>query len=410
MKSLHVAAMPFPSVQGTQAAVRAMIEAEHTRALAPELLTYAHAGYELSVPWPIHRIANLTRDRSLRSGPSWRKVVADAQLAVAARRILGRVRPDVVIAHHVEAAAAALTARARPLVFVAHTALGPELPAYLPARAKALASRAGEALDVTLIRKADAVGAVSPQLAERLSAAASREVTYLPVPWSVPPSIEPSERAKARTRFGIAPTAPILLYAGNLDAYQGVDVLARAFAVLRERRPDARLLIATASEPGPLEQALWSLGCANSVTFAPLTDEPDRRVAHAAADAVCVPRKIEGGLPIKLLDALARGVPTVVTRRATAGLPLEGAALVAADDDPEALAAAALIAVGAREASADLGRRGVDYVREHHGPDRYVEAMRALAGQALAGRALAGQALAGRALDSAPRGSRGGTP
>ncbi len=378
MKVLHVAAMPFPSVQGTQAAVRAMIEAEHSDDRAPELLTYAHAGYELATPWPIHRIRDLTRDRSLTSGPSWRKVVADAQLAVAARRIVRELRPRAIVAHHVEAATAALTARARPLVFVAHTALGPELPAYLPARARAIAVRAGEALDVSLVRRADAVGAVSPILAERLSSIAERDVAYLPIPWSIAPPIEPSERIKARTRFDIPPAAPVLLYAGNLDAYQGVDLLARAFAIVRERRPDARLVIATASDHAALEQALWSLGCAGAVTFAPLADEPDRRVAHAAADAVCIPRAIDGGLPIKLLDALARGVPTVATRRATAGLALGGAALVAADDDAEALAAAALIAVGAREASADLGRRGVEYVRREHAKERYLEAMDAL--------------------------------
>jgi glycosyltransferase involved in cell wall biosynthesis len=375
MKVLHVAAMPFPSVQGTQAAVLAMLEAEHADDRAPELLTYAHAGYEAAVPWPIHRIADLTRDRSLRSGPSWRKIVADAQLIVASRRIARERRVRAVVAHHVEAAAAALAARARPLVFVAHTALGPELPAYLPARAKSIAARAGDALDLSLAARADAVGAVSPWLASRLAGAASREVTYLPVPWSVAPPIEPSERAKARTRFGIAATAPVLLYAGNLDAYQGVELLARAFAIVRERRPDAHLVVASASDHAAIEQTLWSLGCAGAVTFAPLADEPDRRVAHAAADAVCVPRAIEGGLPIKLLDALARGVPTVATRRATAGLTLGGAALVAADDDAEALAAAALIAVSAREASADLGRRGVEYVRREHAKERYLEAM-----------------------------------
>ncbi len=382
MSVLHVAAMPFPTVQGTQAAVRAMIEAEHEAGLGPELVTYAHGGYELTPPWAIHRIADVAGDRSLRSGPSWRKVVADAQLAVAVRRVAGSLSPEVVVAHHVEAAAAALAARARPLVFVARTALGPELPTYLPERAAKLAARAGGALDVALARRAGAVAAVSPRLAAMLSEHAGREVRYLPVPWSVPPAIEPGERQKARTRFALSATAPVLLYAGNLDAYQGLDRLARAFAIVRGQREDARLLVATASEPDPLERALWSLGCRDAVTFAPLADEPDRRAAHAAADAVLVTRAVAGGLPIKLLDALARGAPTVATRRATADLALDGAAMVTADDDPEALAAAALILTQARETAGELGRRGADYVRREHSAARYLEAMRACAGAA----------------------------
>lgn len=375
MSVLHVAAMPFPTVQGTQAAVRAMLDAEHAAGRETALLTYAHAGYELSPAWPIHRIADISRDRSLRSGPSWRKLVSDAQLVLASRRVARERRATAVIAHHVEAATAVLAAGLRPFIFVAHTALGPELPIYLPERARGIAARAGEMLDVLLARRADAVLAVSPRLAERLASISGRDVHYVPVPWTIPPAIEPSERINARARFGFGPLDPVLLYAGNLDAYQGIELLARAFAIVRRRRPEARLLVATASVPEPLEKTLWSLGCADRVTFAPLEDEADRRDVHAAADAALITRSVEGGLPIKLLDALARGVPTVVTKRATAGLALDGVAIVAADDDAEALAAAALIAVQARESAGERGRRAIDYVRRSHDAASYLEAI-----------------------------------
>jgi glycosyltransferase involved in cell wall biosynthesis len=275
----------------------------------------------------------------------------------------------------VEAAAAVLAARVRPLVFVAHTALGPELPTYLPARARSLAARAGVALDVSLARRADATLAVSPRLAEHLSSASGRDVRHLPVPWTIPPPIEPAERRKARARFGFGPLDPVVLYAGNLDAYQGLELLARAFAVLSRHRADARLLVATASAPEPLEKALWSLGCMERTTFAPLADEPDRRIAHAAADVACINRAVEGGLPIKLLDALARGVPSLVSRRATAGLALGDAAIVVPDDDHEAFAAAALIAIEARESAPERGRRGVEYVRRAHAPAEYLRVL-----------------------------------
>ena len=375
MSILHVAAMPFPSVQGTQAAVRAMVDAEHEAGRDPALLTYAHGAFELRVPWAHHRIADLTRDRSLRSGPSWRKLVEDAQLTLTARKLFAELAPRYVVAHHVEATAAVLAARLRPTVFFAHTALGPELPTYLPAAASKVAARAGDTLDVTLARRADVVLAVSPLLAQILEERAGRTVSYVPVPWTVPPAMQPDERLKARARFGFDALEPVFLYAGNLDAYQGVETLARAFAAVREKRPDARFLVATASDPAPLEKMLWSSGCVDRTRFAPLADEPDRRVAHAAADAAWVPRGTPGGLPMKLLDALARGVPTVVTRRATAGLDLGGAAMVAADEDPEALAAAALLAVEGRESAAELGRRGLAYIERAHTNACYLEAL-----------------------------------
>lgn len=375
MTRLHIAAMPFPSVQGTQAAVRMMVDAEHEAGWLPELLTYAHGGSELRAPWPHHRIADLTRDRSLRSGPSLRKVFEDAQIAVAARRIFAKRSPGATIAHHVEAAAAAFAARIPEVVFFAHTALGTELPTYLPEAARRLAGRAGDALDVALARRAHRVAAISPLLAKRLADGSEREVGYVPVPFPLPPPIEPEERHKARHRFGIDRLAPVLLYAGNLDAYQGIEGLAEAFDRVRTRRPEARFLVATGSDRAPFEKALWASGSADHATFVALADEPDRRAAHAAADLAWVPRAIPGGLPMKLLDAMARGVPTVVTERATAGIDLRGAAMVVADDDPDALAAAALLVFEGRETARSLGDRGRDFVSEHHAPKQYLSAI-----------------------------------
>lgn len=380
MSRLHIAAMPFPSVQGTQAAVRMMVDAEHADGRAPELLTYAHGGFELKVPWPHHRIADLTRDRSLESGPSWRKIVQDAQLVVAARRLHARLSPSCTVAHHVEAAAAALAARIPDVLFFAHTDLEAELPSYLSGTAKRVAGRAGDALDVTLAKRAHRVAAISPLLASRLQSKSEREVRYLPVPWTLPSPIEPEERRKARKRFGLDPVEPVLLYAGNLDAYQGIEGLAAAFHAVAKNRPDARFLVATASDHATLEKALWGAGDAERVRFVPLADEPDRRAAHAAADLAWVPRAVSGGLPMKLIDAMARGVPTIVTERATAGIDLCDAATVVADDDGEALAAAALLAIEGRDAAIALGSRGRSFVASHHDAASYLRALDALEG------------------------------
>ena len=375
MPTLHVAAMPFPSVQGTQAAVRAMVEAEHRAGRGPELLTYAHGSHVEEPAWPHHRIRDLVRDRSLRSGPSLRKLVEDAQLAVAARQHFARMEPTAVIAHHVEATAACLAARLTPTLFVAHTALEPELPTYLPATVSQLAERAGGALDVALASRAGRVAAVSPWLQRYFEERADRRVAYVPVPWSVPEPFDAAERARARRRFDLEPTVPVVLYTGNLDRYQGLDVLVRGFARLRERRPKARLLIATASSVESLEQRLWSAGHARAAIFAPLGDEPDRRVAHAAADVAWVPRHSPGGLPMKLLDAMARGLPTVASRAAAAGLDLERGAMVTADRDPEALAAASLLVFDGREGARDLAARGVAFVRTAHSEARFLDAL-----------------------------------
>jgi glycosyltransferase involved in cell wall biosynthesis len=331
-RELHVAALPFPSPQGTQAAIAAMMEALAAAGRDVALLTYAHGdpnGAPAGVPHV--RLRRTFGDRSLRSGPSFAKIAEDIALC----RAIARARAELIVAHHVEAAAAALLARARPWIFVAHTALGPELPFYLPRAARrlgAIAARAGDAVDVVLARSADAVLAVSPSLASRITVRAAVPARWLPLPWPVPPPIVPAEAERARAALNAE--GELVLYAGNLDAYQGLDGLIAATGMLAARRRKLRLLVATAAERG--------LGIdAPHVRVVPLAGgEARRRLLHAAADVVAVPRAAEGGLPIKLIDALARGVPVATVERACAGLALNGVAEVAKDDDPSALAAA----------------------------------------------------------------------
>ncbi|MCA9581115.1 MAG: hypothetical protein KC416_04930, partial [Myxococcales bacterium] len=103
MRILHVAAMPFPTAQGTQAAVAAMARAHGHLGHETHLLTYGEGidggGAE---PFEHHRVLPVPGGKSFRSGPSLGKVFRDAQLAAILRRLPTRLRADLVIAHHVE--------------------------------------------------------------------------------------------------------------------------------------------------------------------------------------------------------------------------------------------------------------------------------------------------------------------
>lgn len=354
---LHVAALPFPTPQGTQAAIRFMLEALQRSEHHHTLLTYASGTGRAA--FEHRRSPALWSDGSQRSGPSVGKLINDAGLALA----LSRSSADLVVAHHVEAAFIAALSR-RPFVFVAHTALGPELPTYFAQRWSRAAALAGDGLDRFLARRASAVAAVSPALADRLSV--DRGVASWPIPWPVPPPITREERRAARDALGIPADARVVLYAGNLDGYQGIELLEAAM-----RAMDATWLVASQSS-GTLPEAAHR---------APLATEHDRRRAHAAADVVAVPRRSPGGLPVKILDALARGVLVAAVPRALAGHRADGVILAERDDDARALAKAidrALsLSVRDRSAAEEAGRR---YVATDHSPERF----RAAASQTLA--------------------------
>jgi len=389
---LHVAALPFPSPQGTQAAIASMLEALANAGRDVHLLCYAHAGSEQSFSFPVHRATDFARFRSLRSGLSARKLVADAELAAALRGCLERVKPSVVVAHHVEAAM--VTTGCSRRVFFAHTALAGELPTYAtvegiapPKAARSLIGRAGALLDASLVRRSHAVAAVSPvltrQLHELVPSARDRVRCVLP-PWQH--AVSPIDRhatERARLAWGIAADAYVWLYTGNLDAYQGWVELVRAVAIAQALVPKLVLLVATASDPKPLLAEAERAGVRGRIMLRPLLGEHERALAHAAADAVAVPRSIAGGLPIKLLDAMSRGVPCVVTPSACAGLPVTECVVLAARDDGEALAAALLSVINQPEQRGTLIRDAAQYVRAHHSPAAFLRSFDGLLDLAL---------------------------
>ena len=305
---------------------------------AAALLTYGERGFGAVTPYGIHRVARVSRRTAhFRSGPSGGKLLADALLLAKLRAAVRVARADVVVAHHVEAAGAAAVARACPWIFVAHTTLAHELPSYFPRRVDRWASRAGELADSTLVRASGAAAAVAPDLARMLSNAAQREVRYLPVQ-QVQSRVTAGERTAARESLGLAPAACAILYVGNLDRYQGWDDLVHALARVRGLGLDAQLVLATASDTSALARCAHQAGVRTYVRIAPLGGETSRRALHAAADVAVVTRSRAGGVPIKLLDALSRGTPTVVVARGCAGLPLGDAVVESENDDPVALA------------------------------------------------------------------------
>jgi glycosyltransferase involved in cell wall biosynthesis len=119
--------------------------------------------------------------------------------------------------------------------------------------------------------------------------------------------------------FVSGPTAPpprdggTVVYAGNLAAYQRVDLLLEAFAALLRERRRAVLKIYTESRPEPIEAQAQSLGIGDRVEIRSL-GFPALSEALAAADVAVNPRPICDGVPQKNLNYMAAGLPLVAFR------------------------------------------------------------------------------------------------
>jgi len=123
------------------------------------------------------------------------------------------------------------------------------------------------------------------------------------------------EGSKARSKLGLEPEAPIVMYTGALETFQRIDYLLQAMAVVFKENARAMLVIVVnIKNTKALEHyrsMAGALGIGDRVRFVesvPLEELPDYL---AAADVTVIPRPCCPGYPIKLLNYMAAGKPTV---------------------------------------------------------------------------------------------------
>jgi 1,2-diacylglycerol 3-alpha-glucosyltransferase len=344
VKPLHVgvvAACPYPVPQGSQVYIEQTVRALQLGGHDATLVCYGNGLGAPPADIPVLRAARAPFDERTEAGPSLVKPLLDLLLAHALKR-----HPwDALVAHNYEGLLAALWSGVRPIVYAPHNALADELPHYFGGAR--WAEKLGRALDDALPRRADAVLALHERLADYLTTcgcARDRIVVHPPAaPLELFNGAPPAERD------------PFVLYTGNLDRYQNLQLLTEAMRLVRAELPEAQLLVATHSD-GDLEGAttLRALGF------------------NAVADLlrqdciVAAPRVSWSGYPIKLLNALAAGRPIVACDSARGPVVDEHNGLLAPDDDAEAFAAALLRLLRDDALRATLGHNARATAEQHH--------------------------------------------
>ena len=354
LKIALLCACPYPVPQGSQVFLRENALALKARGHAVHLVVYGHGLGEDNSGLPLHRARALPFARHTHAGPTWAKPLQDVALALALRRVIRREKIDVVIAHNYEALLVALAVGKRPILYHAHNVMGDELPHYFTH--KKIPERIGCWLDRTFPRRADAVIAPHARLAGHLIVrGCDQDKVHV-----IPPPLN-AEDFKMADKEKVLPP---VLYTGNLDAYQNLDLLYAAMKIVRETIPEARLCIATAQE-AEIEQA-------------EIISVHDRAsLSHVLAqDAVfAAPRVSWSGYPVKLLNAMAAGQAIVACE--SAAYPLEDgkSALIVADNDPLAYGQALLRCLQNAKLRARLGMNARKRLQENHHPDQVAEAL-----------------------------------
>ncbi len=200
-----------------------------------------------------------------------------------------------------------------------------------------LRHRVYERLMVAMLRRYDAVVAVSSPIAETLQAGGLQggKLTTIPNAWQQ--TTIPLPRVEARRMLDLNQSAFVIGWVGRFVPEKGGDVLANALGHLNQAGWQAAL-IGDGPELEIVRETVAASGLGALVLMPGAVPNASRVLA--AFDVLVLSSRTEG-TPIALLEAMATGVPVVAT--AVGGMPDvigAGGGVLVPPEDPPALARA----------------------------------------------------------------------
>ncbi len=333
MKILMIAPQPFYRERGTPIAVKLLLETLSEAGHEVDLLTY-HEGEDLEIPGlRIIRIPPPPLIRNVPIGFSWKKVFCDLYVAAVLARLLRRNGYHVI--HAVEESifpAAAINCLYRKkLVYDMDSLMSDQLIerwGFLrPAR------RVLYSIERSAIRRADVILPVCENLAARIRGffPPQRICVLEDVPLPSGPAGQVVENL--RRAFGIR--GLLALYVGNLEAYQGIDLLLKGFASLPAGH-NLDLVIVGGSEKdiARYRQMAKALGLAGRTHFAGSRPVECLHEYLRQADILLSPRIKGENTPMKIYSYLASGRPILATDIGTHTQALDGSCAVLVPPEP----------------------------------------------------------------------------
>ncbi|HSC27571.1 MAG TPA: glycosyltransferase family 4 protein [Vicinamibacterales bacterium] len=364
MRILLLAPHPFFQHRGTPLAEKALIEVLGAEGHDIDVLAF-HEGEDIPLPrCRIHRIPRPPGVGNIRPGFSPGKLLCDAFLLVSAIRLLRAGRYDLV--HAVEESVL-IAAALRPFLGVPYVYdMDSSLPEQMTDRypllrplgpALRLAERTAIRGSAGILAVCRAVEEIAERHARGQPVARVEDTTLL---------VDRADDPIAR----IPPGGPVVMYVGNLEPYQGLDLLLRSGTSASRLIPDLRLVIVGGADAHIAEYRRRGedLGLTGRLIFT--GEQPIEHLAAylRQADVLVSPRLSGRNTPMKIYSYMDSGRAVLATRIQSHTQVLDDEIACLVEPSPEAMSAALVELIrdpGRREA---LGRRARDRVQALYTP------------------------------------------
>jgi glycosyltransferase involved in cell wall biosynthesis len=347
VRILMLAPEPFFEPRGTPFSEYHRIKALGELGHQIDLVTYP-LGRDVELPnLRIYRSLRPPLVRKVRIGPSFTKLVLDGLMLLTTIRLAVTKKYDAIHSHEEMGLVGVWLAKwlGIPHLYDMHSSLPQQLSNFTYSKSGALRGIFSWA-EGQMVHKSNVVITICQELQDTVTEMGAGERSLLIENVMGGDVDEPPSRSAdaVRAAWGIVKDAPLALYTGTFEAYQGVDMLIDAAAIVATRRPDARVLV-VGGEPAQVEAATARARAAGAGAIMIFTgQQPAKDIPGfvQAADLLVSPRIRGTNTPLKIYSYLRSGKPIVATNLLTHTQVLTPEIAKLVDPRPEAFAEAVL--------------------------------------------------------------------
>lgn len=371
MRILVLAPHPFYQERGTPIAVDLLLKALSERGDKLDLLTFHEGDDRHYQGVHIHRINPLIQFSNIRPGFSAKKIFCDVFMLGKFLSLVRRQRYDMV--HAIEEASfmALLVCPLLRIPFVYD--MDSSMVTQLIDKYKALRfiEKPLRFMESLPMRRAKAVIPVCDALAEDVSKYRANNVFVLKdvsLLQDNPTQDDEDNGQVSQLREELQLSGKIAMYIGNLEPYQGIDLMLESFALMHQQVQDTQLVIigGSAGDVKKYQELAQKLNIAQHVHLL-----GPRPVAHigaymAQADMLISPRIQGVNTPMKVYSYLHSGVAVLATELPTHTQVMSAEIAQLAPADPQSFARAWKDLADNNERRAQLARAAHAYIEREH--------------------------------------------
>ena len=372
-----IAPEPIFQPRGTPMSVVGRLKALSEMGHRVDLLTYS-LGADVDLPGlRIRRIPRIPGIRTVKIGPSFKKIPLD--LCLMTKSLITVMREPVDLIHTHEEAGFWGTALSKlfriPHVYDMHSSLPQQLKNFNFSKSRVLLALF-QALERWVLRSSSAVITICPDLnnhvnglyPEKDSVLIENVVDYGMI-------FGESDRSKQIKASLALDQNKVALYTGTFEPYQGLDLLIESARIVRESNENIVFLL-VGGHPNQVAQyqaRVEKHGLEHAVIFTGQVLPQEVNSYIRCADVLLSPRISGTNTPLKIYAYLRSGVPVVATRLWTHTQVLDDDVAVLTDAEPGAFARGILSAISDAPLAARLTRNARALSEEKYGYARYRE-------------------------------------